>query len=54
MAIGAGIACRIGNQHRIHGALGELFAKRAGVKAVIESLREYRKERGLSRSHSER
>ena len=44
----------IGDQHRIHEALGELFARRADVQAAIESLREYRKERGLSRSHSER
>lgn len=44
----------IGDSHRIHEALGELFAKRADVQAALESLREYRKERGLSRGHSER
>lgn len=43
-----------GGQHRIHDALGELFAKRADMQAALESVREYRKERGLGRANSER
>lgn len=43
-----------GDQHRIHEALSELFARRADVQAALDSLRDYRKDRGLGRAHSEK
>ncbi len=44
----------IGDQTRIHEALHKLFSERGSMQSALESLREYRKERGLSRPHSER
>ncbi len=43
-----------GDQHRIHEALGELFSRRADVQAELESLRDYRKDRGLSTARGEK